>query len=117
MSIKIVSIAEVASVYAGLKGNVPKKASNIGVIQKKKRQPAKKSIKGKKKVQLKKKTATKKRKSFKEDNEEKEEEDDEKEEKEEKDVSLPKKYKVKSLKTLKKAVIAPKIPKKTFKEG
>jgi hypothetical protein len=116
LGIKIVSVAEVAPVYAGPKGNVPRKASNISVTQKKKRQPAKKSTKGKEKVQLKKKTATKKRKSSKEDDEEEEEEDEEEEEEEE-DVPPPKKYKVGSLETLRKAVTALKIPKKTSKEG
>jgi phenylalanyl-tRNA synthetase alpha subunit len=106
LNIKIVSVAEVAPIYAGSEGNIPKKAFNIGVTQKKKRQPAKKSIKDKEKVQLK--SATKKRKSSKKDDEN----EDNNEDKEEDNKLPPKKYKVGSLKTLKKAVSAPKITKK-----
>jgi hypothetical protein len=111
LGIKIVPVAEVAPIYAGSEGNVPKKASNIGVTQKKKRQPAKKSTKGKEKAQPK--SATKKRKSSKEDDED---EDNDKN-KEEDDEPPPKKYKVGSPRTLRKAVSAPKITKKSTKEG
>jgi hypothetical protein len=118
LSIKIVPVAEVAPVYAGPKGNVPKKASNIGVMQKKKRQPAKKSTKSKEKAQPKLKSATKKRKSFKEDEEDEDVDDDGKhdEDEEEDDEPPSKKYKVGSSKTLRKAVSAPKITKKSNTE-
>jgi hypothetical protein len=119
LSIKIVSVAEVALVYTSLEGNVPKKASNIGVMQKKKRQLAKKSTKSKKKVQLKTKSATKKRKSSKEDDEDENIDDDGKnnENKEEDNELSLKKYKVGSSKTLRKAVSVLKIIKKSIKEG
>jgi hypothetical protein len=49
LGIKIVSVAEVAPVYTGSKGNISKKAFNISVTQKKKGNQPKNLLKARRK--------------------------------------------------------------------